>query len=131
MKESAFQFSKPILKKVEYKIFDQYEPESDTNLHRHFHRNIVRIEDKNEAIVELTVQIGCDERSVNPPFSLDITIGAKFIWDNQIDEEIVNSLLSMNAPSLLLGYARPIIANLTANSIVQYDLPFINFSDEQ
>ena len=131
MKESVFQFSRPVVKNVEYNVLEQYEKSKETNLHRHFHRNIVKIENTNDAIVELTIQLGCDEKSINPPFSLMLTIGAKFSWDNSLDEEIVNNLLTKNAPSLLLGYARPIISNITSNSVGQYDLPSMSFIDER
>lgn len=87
---------------------------------------ITRREQKKEAIVELTIELGCDEKSINSPFALKIIIGAKFLWDNTLDEEMLNSLLTINAPSLLLGYAKPVISNITANSMGAYDLPFIS-----
>lgn len=130
MQESVFQFSRPKVKNIEYSISKEYKPEEKVNLHQHFQRNITRIEQKNEAIVELTIELGCDEKSINPPFALKITIGAKFSWNNTLDEEMINSLLTINAPSLLIGYARPVISNITANSMGAYDLPFISFADE-
>ena len=59
-----------------------------------------------------------------------MTIGAKFLWDDVYDEETLRDLLSKNAPALLLGYARPIIANMTsAGPMAAYHLPFYNFTD--
>lgn len=130
MKDSAFQFNKPVLKSIKYSINESFDQTRTVNLHRHFFRNIIRNETAPEAIVELTIQIGCDDRSVNPPFSLDLTIGAEFKWNNQVNDTMVNNLLTMNAPSLLLGYARPIVSNITSNSIGGYDLPFVNFAEE-
>ena len=130
MQESVFQFSRPKIKNIQYSILEEYKPEENVNLHQHFHRNITRIEQKNEAIVELTIELGCDEKSINSPFALKITIGAIFSWDNTLDEEMINSLLTFNAPALLIGYARPVISNITINSMGAYDLPFISFADE-
>ena len=63
----------------------------------------------------------------DPTFALLFVIMANFEWDETYDSETINNLLLINAPSLLLGYARPIISNITSNSIGQYDLPFMNF----
>ena len=38
---------------------------------------------------------------------------AEFKWANDMKIEMVNKLLKANAPSLLLVYMRPIVANLT------------------
>ena len=127
MKESNFQFNKPILKSIEYRICDEFNQEQEVTLHRHLCQNVIRIEGKNEAIVELIIEIGCDEKSINAPFCLKMTIGAGFRWNEELEEFKIEKLLSINAPSLLLSYARPIIANITSNSIVEYDIPFINF----
>ena len=59
-----------------------------------------------------------------------MTIGARFLWDDVYDEETLQDLLSQNAPALLLGYARPIIANMTSvGPTSTYNLPFYNFTD--
>lgn len=129
MRDSSFQFSKPVLKNVEFSLAQDLDSTKEVKLHRHFHRNIIKAEGKDEAIVELTIKIGCDDKSINPPFALSLTIMAGFRWSDQLDQETVDDLLTLNAPALLLGYARPIIANITSNSVGQYDLPFINFAD--
>ena len=127
MKESAFRFSKPVLKNIEYRINDEFQSDQKVHFHSHFHRNVIRSEDSCAAVVELTIEIGVDKRSVNAPFALLSVIMANFEWDETYDSETINNLLLINAPSLLLGYARPIISNITSNSIGQYDLPFMNF----
>lgn len=127
MKESNFQFNKPVLKNIEYRINEEFDPEKEVKIPRNFQRNIMRAEGKNEAVVELTISLGNDEKSENPPFHLCLTIGAGFKWDNTLDEDTIGKLLSMNAPSLLLSYARPIISNITSNSIGEYSIPFMNF----
>ena len=87
--------------------------------------------DENEAIVQLSILIGRKEFTTEEPFCVDMTIGAKFKWDDVYDEETLQELLSKNAPALLLGYARPIIANITdAGPIPAYHLPFYNFTDD-
>ena len=128
MKDSVLKFGKPVLKNLEYKVSDEHMENKKVNLHRCFHSNIIRVTNENESIVELTIQIGCDEKSVNPPFSLELTIGARFHWNEDLEEDFVAGLLEVSAPALLVGYARPIIANITSNSIGQYDLPFVDFT---
>ena len=53
-----------------------------------------------------------------------------FTW-NDLDDEMVDTLLRQNAPALLLSYARPIIASITnASKFPTYNIPFFDFSEE-
>ncbi len=131
MKKSSLKFTNPIITKLEYQINPQSEEcENDSiNISNVFKANIKKIEDKNEAIVELNIIIGQKEETPSP-FYVDMIIGAVFRWDNAFDENTVQDLLSINAPALLLGYARPIIATITNMSpFSSYNLPFYNFTE--
>ena len=132
MRKSDFQFSNPIIEKMDYEINEQFNPDESPFLNQHFHIDIARAENANEAIVRLNIKIGIDENNPNAPFSINFTIGAKFLWGDVFDEPTINGLLSVNAPSLLLSYARPIISTITSTSPVSsYNIPFLNFLDKQ
>lgn len=88
--------------------------------------HINKIEDKNEAIVELTITVGNDD-NLNP-FYIKAIESAKFKWSDstKINED---KLLEQNAPALLIGYLRPIISIITASfPFSAYNLPFIDFT---
>ena len=57
-----------------------------------------------------------------------MVLSAQFIWNDVYDENTLKDLLSINAPALLLGYARPMIASITNMSpYPSFNLPFYNF----
>ena len=131
MKKSNLRFAAPIIRKLEYLINppDSEGENNSINISNAFKVNINKYENKNEAIVELNIIIGQKE-SEPSPFYVDMVIGAVFKWDNSYDEETVQNLLSINAPALLLGYARPIVATITNMSpYPSYNLPFYNFTE--
>ena len=56
---------------------------------------------------------------------------AEFRWPDSLNMGMIEKLLNQNAPSLLLGYLRPIISQITAASPYNaYNLPFIDFSEK-
>ena len=128
MKESNLKFSNPIVEELLYNISEKYNPSIAPIVNNNFEVNIVRSESINEAVVRLKVIIDANQEGTNSPFSVSLTIGAKFVWNNSYDEETISSLLSINAPALLLGYARPIISSITNTCPCgSYNLPFYNF----
>ena len=129
MKQSGFKFTNPKVTKFVFETNPLFSPgESQTNISNMFEVEISKSEKENEAIVQLNVLIGTKKFGKEDPFYVDMTIGAKFFWDDVYDEETIHQLLSINAPSLLLGYARPIVSQITASSpFTTYTLPFYNF----
>ena len=128
MKESNFKFSNPIVEAMEYSVSNKFDSTIPPSIKNQFDVKIGKSETLNEAIVRLTVLIDANQENTNSPFSISLTIGAKFIWDDSYDIDTVNSMLSINAPALLLGYARPIISSITSSSPYgSYNLPFYNF----
>lgn len=127
MEKSGLQCKNPRLVDVEFKInrdFDNQDDES-INIKTEFHVNIDKIEEKSEAIVELTVIIGSKDHS--QPFYISATEGALFRWSEDLNER-ESILLEQNAPAILLGYIRSIVSMLTAVSPFEaYDIPLINF----
>ena len=86
----------------------------------------------NKAIEELNVQLnkeGNDERE-DACFVAEITMQSIFSWSEEMDQKEVEFLLEKNAPALLLSYARPIIASITASSpLATFNIPFINMNE--
>jgi len=131
MKKSSLKFTNPIITKLEYEINAiNDEKENDAiKISNTFKVNIKRSEEEKEAVVELNIIIGAKENN-EAPFYVDMVMGAIFKWDDSYDENTVKDLLSINAPALLLGYARPIIATITNMSpFPAYNLPFYNFTE--
>lgn len=128
MKESNFKFSNPIIENIVYSVSEKFDATLSPSVKNQFEVKIGKSENCNEAVVRLTVIVDDDQGQINSPFSISLTIASKFFWDDSYDEETVNSLLSVNAPALLLGYARPIVASITTSCPCgAYNLPFYNF----
>lgn len=128
--ESAFQFTNPALVSMEYVINDSFENEQNKEVSIQMNINVSTNSnrEKNEASVVLKLEIGAKDSSV--PFYICARESAGFRWENSLDEELVNKLLKQNAPSLLLSYLRPIIAQITAASPFDtYNIPFVNFTN--
>lgn len=128
MKESNLKFSNPIIEKLDYKINTDIQPENKLSISNSFSINVNKHPSQNEAIVALGISVGNEHNS--EPFNVEMSILAKFVWDDAYDEKTINDLLTINAPSLLLGYARPIIATITGMSpYPAYNIPFYNFTE--
>lgn len=128
MKISDFQFLNPYLEEVYFKTnpdFTAFENNEEFNMNNSFHVQVKRSTSTNRATVELTLETNINNEKA--PFKLKVKIASDFKWQD-LDEETVESLLNQNAPALLLGYMRPIVANLTNSSnFPVYNIPFINF----
>ena len=129
MKTSEFQFSNPALSELEFYINEYGTDGENISVALGMMVNKERISET-EALVELTVEIGKKDNS--SPFYIKASEGAIFRWEKGSfdNEQDIEDLLDINAPSLLIAYLRPIIANVTnASKYPAYNLPFINFND--
>ena len=127
--ESAFQFSNPSLTKMEFCINEEFESSQDKEVKIAVNMGIQidRSSTDNNARVSLTLEIG--KKDSEDPFYVCATEMAEFRWSGALNNEMVEKMLNQNAPSLLLGYLRPIISQITAASPYNaYNLPFIDFS---
>ena len=121
--ESAFQFSNPSLTKMEFCINEDFENGRDKEVKMAVNMGIQidRSKVDNSAKVSLTLEIG----------KKGATEMAEFRWPDSLNMGMIEKLLNQNAPSLLLGYLRPIISQITAASPYNaYNLPFIDFSEK-
>ena len=127
MHNSDFQFSNPVLVSLNYYINDEFQPKDELiDVQIDFNVNIKKSPHEKNAVVELSLILGTD--SENSPFYIKATEGAKFKWISD-DQDFIQKLLERNAPALLLGYLRPIIATITSSSPYNaYNIPFIDFT---
>lgn len=130
MKPSKFQFLNPYLVEVYFVVNSNFGPGADDGeieMQNAFNIQVKRSKNENRANVELTLETNTENEKA--PFELRIKVASDFKWED-LDEKTVESMLNLNAPALLLGYMRPIVANITNSSnFPAYNLPFINFKE--
>lgn len=127
MKPSKFQFVNPYLVELHFEVNPDFKAEDDIEMQNFFNVQVKRSENENRANVELTLENNIENE--NAPFRLRIKVASDFKWED-LDEKTVENMLNLNAPALLLGYMRPIVANITNFSgFPPYNLPFINFKE--
>jgi preprotein translocase subunit SecB len=132
MKNSPFQFKDPVLTNLVFELCRDFKPSEHKEIEfkNDFKIRIAREEKATNAVVSLTVSVNDGLNDV--PFYCTATMMADFKWDETIEESIVEILLNQNAPSLLLSYLRPLIANIIgASQFPAYNIPFINFKNSQ
>lgn len=131
MKESSFKFTNPIIESIGYEINTEYVREKKVEMLQEFAVNTQRDEANRKAIVRLQISINKSElgdKNKKKPFALIMVIKANFEWQDEYDEKTIEDLLAINAPALLLSYARPNIALITTTAPTgSYSIPFFNF----
>ena len=108
------QFSPPLMTRA---IFEMKMPKEkvDESVDLFFRRNVIKINGKNQAIVELTAQLNKkgDVERENVRFIAEVAMQSTFTWAESINEAQSDELLEKDASELLLSYIRPVIAMLT------------------
>ena len=130
MRSSKFQFLNPYLEEISFSANSNFDAEIDNNgfeMQNNFNIQIQKKENENRANVKLILETNLENEEA--PFKLCIKVASDFKWED-LDDKTVESMLNYNAPALLLGYMRPIVANITNSSnFPAYNLPFINFKE--
>lgn len=129
MQTSKFEFSDPYLSKMVFRTNEDFSSEIDSvrmPIHININRSIE--EEKDGVLVEIEVIVGGEDSEY--PFYADIAYAAQFRWEEgAFTKEGVGTLLSKNAPALLLSYVRPALANITNFSrYPAYNLPFMDLT---
>lgn len=121
--KSGFQFSNPKIKKITFAINDDFQEDKYEGMPITYGIKILeKIE--SSAILELKIRIGNTEDVT--PFFVELVLSSKFRWTDDV-EGPEDLLLKSNGTILLMSYARPIIAHLTADAgIKPFNLPFID-----
>ena len=130
LKKSRIQFENPELKK----LFFQENLDFDTNGYEGIklagNTRIRKNVENNSAKVQFNLAIG--EKDKKFPFSLVIEMESEFVWEEEMSDQDVNDLLKINAPSLLLGYMRPIVANITGmTKYPAFNIPFLDMRENE
>lgn len=127
MKTSKFQFVNPYLVELHFTSRSDFQNGDNIEMQNVFHIQIKRDPEENLANVELELETNVEKENV--PFELRIKVASDFRWE-ELEENAVETMLNQNAPALLLGYMRPIVANITnASGTIVYNLPFMNFRE--
>lgn len=134
MKASQFRIlEKPRLVSLTFNISNKFGFDGPVDIDAKTNVEVIKNPDsQTEAIVVLNISLFEDRTTENAPFKLNLKIGAAFEWDDELvsNDEILNGMLSQNAPAILLGYARPIISGITVDAnLPPLVLPLINFID--
>lgn len=126
MKKSNFQFFNPYLTELQFQTNPTFNgSDSNTDIEAAFQLHIKKSKEQNAANVELELNANTEKEEV--PFKLIAKVAADFRWED-LDDKAVDAMLRLNAPALLLGYMRPIVANITNSSAFPvYNLPFMDF----
>jgi preprotein translocase subunit SecB len=124
MQKSHFQFSSPKLLDFQYSYNKKDEKGDRYNLNTSV--ECKRNDERKRAEVLVTINT---QNNKDLPCSFSITMCACFTWDESIDDP--EKFLRYNAPALLIGYMRPIIASVSVFSPSgSFDLPFIDFTNK-
>ena len=129
MRKSNFQMSNPVLKKVVLEINNEFLPSEDSmNLRISDAKNITH-NDENSATVSYAIRVFDEKFEFGAPFFIEVAYSAEFRWSKlELDE--VDSLLNQNAPAILLGYIRPLVAQLTVSAgFPPLHIPLLNLQD--
>lgn len=136
MINSAFKFKDPVLTNLSFTLNKDFfksrsekEACNEVIMENGLTVNVTKEDDKNRAMVELIVKIL--PKNGAGPFTIEATMYSYFEWDASISDQVADQLTKINAPALLLGYLRPIIANVTNTPITPcYNLPFMDFTKD-
>lgn len=78
----------------------------------------------------MTLTLNVNKENAKAPFMIEISAASDFKWDDHVENDLADNMLHVNAPALLLGYMRPIVANITNSAgYPAYNVPFINFTE--
>ena len=127
MKQSKLQFSDPSVEHIVFDINHNFEVTTEPiQVENNYQTSVKKDASERTAFVELPITIGNKETA---PFYVELKIAALFFWDKSLDV-YADQLLATNAPAMLMGYARPIVAFVTNQSkFPVYNLPFCDFTD--
>lgn len=130
LKNSKIQFENPELKKIVFYENLNFNTEKYDGMKLIGNTKIKRRINNNSAIVNFRLNIGEDNDKF--PFYCVLEMESVFQWEKDIDDHFVEELLKTNASSLLLGYMRPIVANVTEmTKYPSFNIPFLDMSENE
>lgn len=133
MKISKFQFKDPVLLGVHFSVNEEFHTEKNCEVNLNTTVTVRKSEEEhNSATVTVIVEVG--EKNNNSPFFISVQEQANFWWEDTGGEDSqadIDRLLDQNAPALLIGYIRPVIASITSSSpFPTFNLPFLDLTEQ-
>ena len=124
LRESSFQLvGKPKLNRIEYQTNRNFNFVKELQLELNNDITIARNSEagSHEAIVVLKAGIFIGKQLEEVPFQFNMEIEGLFTWTEELGEkeELLETMLSQNAPAILYSYLRPLITLIT----VEADMP--------
>jgi len=135
LKESNFQLiGKPKVSKMSYESNREYVFKDELALELNNNIQVSKSNDKeiHESIVVLNVGIFTLKDISSVPFQINIEIEGHFKWDDKLEgtPEILEIMLTQNAPAILYSYIRPIITLITVEgNMPPLVIPLVNFCE--
>ncbi len=127
MKESSFQFINYIVSDVKISITEHFAENSETFIPEIETKSSVDENDPRLATIKLIINIKTELDTFNISFKIE----GLFKADNNMNDELFEKMCKINAPAILLPYARSIITNFTALCNIQpIILPLFNLTEE-
>lgn len=105
----------PILQNVILKLNDEFEPSEGIVKLAISDAKDVNQHSENTATVSYSVRIFDEDFKFGGPFFIEVSYSADFSWSD-LNEKDIENLLWHNAPAILLGYVRPLIAQLSSST---------------
>ena len=121
MKVSEFQYTNPHLTEMVFMENPNFVMNKEKiEITENILSNIKKLEG-NHAVISVSLVLGdLDDFENDQPFALKCTVEAEFEWSEKIQNGgKIDVLLEKNAQALLIGYLRPIVANITNVSKVR------------
>lgn len=118
-----------LLEGVNYRTRPRYslkENQGEQEMKMNFNTRSVRLDDERYKVTLITSLVFSNEETA--PFVLEVLMSGIFSISSEYDEDDLKVVLNVNCPSLLLPYAREMVANLSMRS--EYgtvSLPSVNF----
>ena len=126
MKQSQFQFSKPTIENINYKIIniDIETIKQNKAIPVKTTVDVKKSESENKAIVKLNFYA---QNTDSFPFYIDITMSSQILWETADNTNFIDNILNYNVPAMILSYMRPIISSITSHSDYNsFDIPFLD-----
>ena len=114
MKVSEFQYTNPHLTEMVFTENPNFVMNKEKiEITENILSNIKKLEG-NHAVISVSLVLGdLDDFENDQPFALKCTVEAEFEWSEKIQNGgKIDVLLEKNAQALLIGYLRPIVANI-------------------
>lgn len=126
VKKSSFQFERPILLNLIYNENNEFELKDEIEIKVDLETKLdIREDEANVYVILKTI-------GDNLPFYIKVEMYSKFIWNKEIENKNLQSVLETNAASVLVSYIRNIVANVTSSSRYStWHIPFLDLRKEK